>query len=272
MNVGKILGLGTVFGLSTISIYRFVTSRVFDRNAVVSEPPSTSIIMCTLNEENFVRGALESLEDQNVRRKYPDKFELIVVDSHSEDNTVKIAEEFGAKVFQAPRGKLNSRHLGIGKAKGEVIVSVDADCFYPPPNWLNLILRHFRMPKVVGVVGPRLVDPEEGIFWTGLSVWWEFADVGPLVLGGMRMPGQSSAFRREVYYEVGGFNLSINQLDVHEMVREEEIKFAWKLRRVGRVVVDFQAPVFTSLRRFMFVGKGKGYREWTRQRLKGERF
>ena len=267
--MSKWLAAGAIFGLSTATLYKFMTARVFDKNAVVAEPPFTSIVMCTLNEENFIRDTLESLEDQNVRRKYPDNFELILIDSNSEDRTVEIAESYGWTVFQAPRGKLTARHIGMEKAQGQVIVSVDADTYYPP-NWLNLILGHFSGVQVVAVSAPRIGKPEEAGILTVFSVWLAVVDIGPI--GGMRLPGQSCAVRKEAYFEVGGFNLDINQLDVHEMVREEEIIFGIKLRRIGRVIVNWQAPVFTSARRCMFVGKGKKYREWTEARLAGERF
>jgi len=270
--LGKALAAGTVLGLSTVGLYKLMTARVFNREDVVFDPPCfTSIVMCSLNEEFFIEKALQSLEDQNIRSKFPDKFELILVDSHSEDKTVDIAEDYGWTVYQAPRGKLTARDLGIKKAKGEVILSVDADTSYGC-NYANLMLEWFKQPDVVGVVAPRLVNPEENLLATYLSVWMSLADVGPLLAGGMRAPGQSVAFYREAYFQTGGFNLNINQKDVHQMVRTEEIEFAWKLRRLGRVPVSWMSPCFTSLRRVMGVGKGEKYAQWTRERLSGERF
>lgn len=266
--MSKLLAYGGLFGLTTLSVYKFLTSKVNDRTAEVHEPPSTSIIMCTLNEEGFIEKALKSLEDQNVLLEYSTSFERIVVDSNSNDDTVAIAEDYGWTVLQAPRGKLNARHLGIEKAKGQVIVGVDADSSYGA-NWLNLVLRHFRNSRVVGVAGPRLAEPNEAGLLTGLSVWLSLVDLSPIA--GLRMPGQSSAFRREAYYQVGGFNLDIDQQNVHEMVREEEIRFAWKLRQLGIVIVDLQAPVFTSTRRVM-LARGKQYEKWRRERAKSERF
>ena len=270
--LGKALVAGTVLGFSTIGMYKFMTARVFNREDVVFDPPYfISIVMCSLNEESFIERTLQSLEDQNVRSKFPDKFELILVDSHSEDKTVDIAEDYGWKVYQAPRGKLTARDLGIKKAKGEVVVSVDCDTLYGC-NYLNLMLQWFRHPDVVGVVAPRLVNPEENLLATYLSVWMSIIDTGPLLAGGMRAPGQSVAFYREAYFQTGGWDLSINQQNVHEMVREEEIRFAMKLRRLGRVPVSWMSPCFTSLRRVMGAGRGEKYAKWTRERLSGERF
>jgi len=226
--------------------------------------------MCSLNEAGFIERTLQSLENQNVCSKFPDKFEFILVDSHSEDKTVQIAEDYGWTVYQAPKGKLTSRDLGIKKAKGEVVASVDADTIYGC-NYANLMLQWFKQPDVLGVVAPRLVNPEENLLATYLSVWMSLADVGPLLAGGMRAPGQAIAHYRQAYFDVGGFNLNINQQNVHEMVREEEIRFAMKLRRLGRVPVSWYSPCFTSLRRISFL-KGEKYKKWTAERLCGERF
>ena len=269
----KILGYGSIFGLATVGMYRFMTLKVFDEEAPVIKPPYTSIVMCSLNEEKFIEKALKSIQNQNIIRKYPEKFEFLLIDSHSEDRTVEIAEKYGWKVIEAPRGKLTARHKGFEEAKGEIVISVDCDTSYPP-NYANLVLRWFKQPDVVAVVTPRLVDPEENVFAAGLSVWMSLADVGPLLLGGMRAPGQGIALYRQAYFDVGGFNLNIDQLNVHEMVREEEICFAAKLRRLGKVPVEWQAPCFTSLRRVTVIGllKGKGYKEYTEERMKGKRF
>jgi glycosyltransferase involved in cell wall biosynthesis len=269
--LGKALAVGTVLGLSTVGIYKFMTARVCNRRDVIFDPPYfTSIVMCSLNEEGFIERTLQSLEDQNVLIENPTSFERILIDSHSEDDTVAIAENYGWKVYQAPRGKLTARHIGMEKAEGTIIVSVDADTFYPP-NWLNLVLRWFRQP-IVGVVTPRLVDPEESIWATYLSVWMSLIDTGPLLAGGMRAPGQGMALYKQAYFDVGGFDLSINQQNVHEMVREEEIRFAMKLRRLGRLPVDWEAPCFTSLRRVMGFKKGEKYAKFIRERLSGDRF
>ena len=269
--LGKALAVGTVLGLSTVGMYKLMTARVFNREDVVFEPPCfTSIVMCSLNEEGFIERTFKSLEDQNVLTENPASFERILIDSHSEDETTAIAEDYGWKVYQAERGKLNARDLGMEKAEGKIIVSVDADTFYPP-NWLNLVLRWFRQP-IVGVVTPRLVDPTENLAVSYISTWMTLIDVGPLLAGGMRAPGQGMALYKQAYFDVGGFNLNINQRNVHEMVREEEIVFAMKLRRLGRLPVDWQAPCFTSLRRVLFFKNGTKYSKFTRERLKGERF
>lgn len=270
--LGKLILYGVPIGLSTVALYKYMTSQVFNREDVLCEPPFTSIVMCSLNEEAFIERTLKSLDEQNVFMEKTDRFECLLIDSHSSDRTVEIAEDYGWTAIDAPRGKLTSRHIGMERAKGEVIISVDADTIYPP-NWLNLILKWFGRRDVVGVITPRLVDPEENMLVSYASVWMSLIDTGPLLIGGMRAPGQSMAMYKQAYFDTGGFDLNINQQNVHEMVREEEVKFAMKLRRLGSVPVEWRAPCFTSLRRLMIVKKNdKSYEKWRQERFDGERF
>ncbi len=59
--------------------------------------------------------------------------EIIVVDSGSTDDTVRIAEEFGAQVFQSPwRDDFSAaRNVSLSKATGDWILVVDADEYFP---------------------------------------------------------------------------------------------------------------------------------------------
>lgn len=78
-----------------------------------------SAIVLTKNEEKNIKTCLESL-------KWCD--EVIVVDDNSTDETVKIAEKLGAKIYIYSLDSFsNQRNFGISKAKGKWILFVDAD-------------------------------------------------------------------------------------------------------------------------------------------------
>jgi glycosyltransferase involved in cell wall biosynthesis len=58
--------------------------------------------------------------------------EVIVVDNLSLDRTAEVAASLGATVvLQAARGYGNAYHAGFAAARGDVIVTGDADCTYP---------------------------------------------------------------------------------------------------------------------------------------------
>jgi len=78
-----------------------------------------SVTIVTYNEARNIRHTLESV-------KWVD--EIIVVDSGSADETVRICEEYRAKVFQQGRiGVAKVKNYAIEKATGEWILSLDAD-------------------------------------------------------------------------------------------------------------------------------------------------
>ena len=83
--------------------------------------PSVSLCMIAKNEAENLPGCLESV------RGLVD--EIIIVDTGSDDDTVRIAESFGAKVFFMPwRDDFSAaRNESISHARGEWIFYLDAD-------------------------------------------------------------------------------------------------------------------------------------------------
>ncbi len=78
-----------------------------------------SAVIITKNEEANIRRCLESL-------KFAD--EIIVIDSHSTDQTISIASQLGAQVFTRPwQGFGPAKQAGVDCASGQWILSIDAD-------------------------------------------------------------------------------------------------------------------------------------------------
>jgi len=249
-----LIGVGT--SVTTIGADSYMRSEVFNWNSPIKEPLKTTIIVPTLNEEAYILESLASLENQNVKLAYPGKFETLLVDSGSEDQTIALAERYPVKIVTAPKGKLTARHVGIMEAKGDIIVGVDADTHYPP-NYLNLVLRHFHDVKVVGVTSPRLYGRDSNLIVNNAVIW------SNLIEGVVdrRMPGSNSTFTKKAYIETGGFNLSINQFDAAEMVKEEEFLFPDRLRKIGKVVREWKAPAYTSGRNVLFRSKTRSFKK-----------
>lgn len=80
-----------------------------------------SVVLATRNEEENIARCLESV-------KYIAD-EIIVFDEYSTDNTKKIAESFGAKVYLEPHHDVFhiTKQKAIDMAKGEWILQMDAD-------------------------------------------------------------------------------------------------------------------------------------------------
>jgi GT2 family glycosyltransferase len=79
--------------------------------------------------------------------------ELIVVDDGSTDPTAELAEQHGALVERlAGLGPAAARNAGARRARGWLLVFVDADCL-PAPGCLAALLRAFDDPTVAGARG-----------------------------------------------------------------------------------------------------------------------
>lgn len=93
-----------------------------------------SVIMPCLNEEAFIREAVESLVDDFFRKNC----ELIVADGMSQDGTRRIVEELikeGLRIRLLENKNKTQAHglnIGIKEAQGKVVVRADAHCVYPP--------------------------------------------------------------------------------------------------------------------------------------------
>jgi glycogen(starch) synthase len=104
--------------------------------------PTVSIIVNTLNRDEMLRKVLESFQ----WLKYQGQFEVIVVNGPSTDNTEEVIESWADKICAAKCGAANlsaSRNIGIGLAKGEVVVFIDDDA-YPEPEWLVQMVEPFN--------------------------------------------------------------------------------------------------------------------------------
>ncbi|OJV53027.1 MAG: hypothetical protein BGO31_04545 [Bacteroidetes bacterium 43-16] len=117
------------------------------------EDPFFSIIIPARNEAENIAQCLGSILDND----YPaDRFELILIDDFSEDNTVAIASKFSGPNLRIirlsehinPEERLNAfkkkaLEIGISKAKGTFIITTDADCIVGK-NWLRSYARQLN--------------------------------------------------------------------------------------------------------------------------------
>jgi glycosyltransferase involved in cell wall biosynthesis len=114
---------------------------------------------------------LPSLLDSLLSQTYPkEKYEIILVNDGSTDDSVKQIEEVQSFTVVPPikllhnrqkKGPANARNKGIIESGGEIIALTDSDTI-PDINWLtNLInpfLNHLDNSNVGGVRGETLTD------------------------------------------------------------------------------------------------------------------
>jgi len=112
-----------------------------------------SIVIRAFNEQAHIGRLLEGIQQQTVR-----DVEIILVDSGSKDDTVSIAESFGAQIVRIPSAEFTfgrSLNFGVRAAKRELVVIASAHVYPVYPDWLECLLRPFEDENVALVYGKQ---------------------------------------------------------------------------------------------------------------------
>lgn len=129
--------------------------------------PLVSVIVAAYNEEKVICNTLNSILKSDYKN-----FEIIIVDDGSTDYTVKVIKEnFGSNprtllITKDNGGKSSAINRGLIEARGEIIVSLDADTLISQ-NAISVLIPHFTDPSVAAVSGNIKVG-NIGNLWT---VW-----------------------------------------------------------------------------------------------------
>ncbi len=108
-----------------------------------------SIVISSYNGSGKIGAAINSLKLQD----YTGKFEILVVDDRSTDNTSAIALALGIKVISTKesRGLSGARNAGLDVAQGDVYVCFDDDCI-AEKNWLTELDNAYTLkPNALGM-------------------------------------------------------------------------------------------------------------------------
>jgi glycosyltransferase involved in cell wall biosynthesis len=98
--------------------------------------PLVSVIICTLNEEANISDVVSKIP--------PWVYEVILVDGYSKDNTIMAAKTVlpSIRIFYQPgRGKDDAMKFGFKHAKGDIIVTLDADGSTDPLQITDFVSR-----------------------------------------------------------------------------------------------------------------------------------
>ncbi len=97
--------------------------------------PRISIVIPTLNEEKNIKKTIAAIKG----RLFCKDYEIIVSDGNSIDRTIEYAMAEGARVIRSKPGKGRALRIGFEAARGEILVSIDADMSMRPEE-INLMV------------------------------------------------------------------------------------------------------------------------------------
>ena len=219
--------------------------------------PVVSVIIPVYNGERYIGRCLDHL----FRQSYPvEKFELIIVDNGSTDNTVRIVESYGLKSrYAGKKGPGAARNAGFNVAGGEIILLIDADCLADP----DLIVQHVRAHQFYESADPTV----QIIGWSirGLNTnYWSVCDDFCSWTGNHPLlppryvashPTANLSFRRELVAKGFGFD--------EELKSGEDYDFCIRLTRAGYKIFFEPKATVSHINRTRFSSFMKHARDWT---------
>jgi len=224
-----------------IGIFRLIAAKKHYKD-ITTDLPFLSIIIPARNEEKNLEACLSAIEKQDYRS---DKWELWIINDQSTDETSRIAEEYAHKnnnfnvIHVAPGVEAVSRkkhavQLGVGKSRGDIIVTTDADCVMGE-TWLKSLVSNFDADTglVVGIpvyqFRQNSLELYQALDYASLSLISTslVANKTPVMCSAANM-----AFRRETFVEVNGYE-GIDHFvsgDDDLLLQKIHIQGKWKIK------------------------------------------
>ena len=213
----------------------------------VAEQDLISVIVPARNEQTILPRCLAALREQSTR-----EFELIVVDSASTDRTQQVARSFGAHVVRLEEpGVGRARQAGFEAARGEIILSTDADAV-PSVDWIERLIAPFHDPEVIGAFGTIRFTRGGVRARISHALFSAFQGIN-LHLGWPLFCGPNFAVRKDAFRAVGGFSTSAGYPN-----EGEDTRLGLKLSKMGKIVFLRDLPMAVSPRSFE-QGRGMSY-------------
>lgn len=227
--------------------------------ALQSTSRLVSVIIPFRNEAMNLPSLIRSLAQQ---RMDSNQFEVILVDDHSTDTSFEVLTQQQAIYPQlsiqvwASRsaGKKEALTTGILKARGEIILTTDADCVVSP-DWIKTMTASFdsTTKMVVGVVqlsAGRFFDKLQAVEFLSIMI------SGLAMLGWQRpimCNGASLGFLRDAFLHVKGYegNAHIPSGDDEFLMRKMESSFPGSVRVVQNLAAGVTTKPAETLREFI---------------------
>jgi len=204
-----------------------------------------SAVICTFRQPETLRAAIESLTAQSLS---PNLYEIIVVDNNSQDETVKIVQDYIQKydsrikyVLERRQGLSYARNAGVNLASGDIIAFLDDDAV-ADPDWLTALLEVYDSVRDAWAVGGKVLP-----LWDGeRPKWLEDTMLRSLSIvewGNKRRPlkwperiiGTNCSFRNLVFSEIGLFDTNLGRRATL-LLGNEDTEIQERIHNLGKLV------------------------------------
>jgi glycosyltransferase involved in cell wall biosynthesis len=213
---------------------------LYQRFKPAQELPMVSIVVCSYNGARTLRDCLQSLS----RLDYP-RYEVILIDDGSKDNTQEIVKDFSGvrNIVQGNKGLSAARNAGLAAAQGEIIAFTDADCM-ADRDWLYFLVSTLLSGNYAAAGGPNISPPAAN--WIQATVGAAPGSPSHVLLNDAvaeHVPGCNMAFHKWALEELGGFDIEYRKAG-------DDVDVCWRLMQRGYVIGFSPAAVVWHYRRF----------------------
>jgi glycosyltransferase involved in cell wall biosynthesis len=202
-----------------------------------------SIVIPAFNEEKAILPCLDAM----CRQTFTHPFEVILVDNGSTDNTCTLAHGYADKIqlrilTEKKKGRGAARTRGFSEARGEIILSTDADSVVPA-NWIELVVQNLTASGAAALTGAcRMEDCPEPAKTLVNTFQPVTIHAYRLLYGHYWLNGFNFGIQKSAYMKSGGFDPGLNAL--------EDIDLSFRVAKTGRIILDNRICVTCSGRRF----------------------
>jgi len=203
-----------------------------------------SIIIPTFNSMPNILYVLKSIEKQRGV-----VYEVIIVDRFSRDGTVKVAKEFGAKVYQLDCERTRAVNYGAEKALGRYVYYLGSDYVLIGNRHLHNIVSQMDDNNADAGIVTNIVDYRKG-FWSRIRFVEKMAYyMDPLIEA-------ARVFKKDTFHKVGGYREDMVAYEEHEL-HYRLLKLGYKVIRIkGAIEVHIDEPrsLRDIVRKFYYYG------------------
>ncbi len=169
--------------------YSWISLNNYNSNAIENK----NIISCIIafrNEENNITELIKNLSSQNLKNT---KYEVILIDDFSTDNSYSKAVELCSKLpnfsvlKNTDKGKKSAIKTGVNNSQGNYIVTTDADCIHTK-KWLEIIYNFISKNNSDFVSAPVFMKSKGTLFEN-----FQQMDFASLIISGAGAIGMRNA-------------------------------------------------------------------------------
>lgn len=176
--------------------------------------PKITVVTPSLNQGEFIEETILSVVNQN----YPN-LEYIVIDGGSFDQSVEVIKRHSQKITywhsKSDQGQADAIATGFDMSTGDILCWLNSDDMLMP-NSLWIVANYFNANKKTDFLYGNRFLIDENSKLVAQHVWFRFLRKRHW-FEGLPLAQESSFWRRNIYFDVGGINRKLFFIMDHEL-------------------------------------------------------